>query len=139
MSERGCQLHTRAQRFAVCWNRYQPPSLKNKSGNISVLVGLWRFLVFILRKCRNIFLSDACVYYKGFSRARALPVHSWNHWGNEQTSVDVGRKSSKKDLFFCRKGHSCLVLLWPGLGLTNIVAGFVIAIICLCFEFKGQI
>lgn len=68
----------------------------------------------------------------GFSRAHALPVHFWNHWGNKQTSVGMGRESFKKALSFCRNGHSCPVLLWPGLGLTDVVAGFVVAAVSLC-------
>lgn len=68
----------------------------------------------------------------GFSRAQALPVHSWNHWGNKQTSVDMGSESSKKALSLCRKGHSCPVLLWPGLGLTNIATVFVVVVIRVC-------
>lgn len=68
----------------------------------------------------------------GLSRAHALPVHSWNYWGNKQISVDMGSESSKKGLSLCRKGHLCPVLLWPGLGLTNIFAGFVVAAVSVC-------
>lgn len=67
----------------------------------------------------------------GFSGAHALTVHSWNHWEISK-HVDVGSESCKKALSLCRKGHSRPVLLWPDLGLTNIVAGFVVPIVSLC-------
>lgn len=73
-----------------------------------------------------------CLCVFGFSSAHALPVHSWNYWGNKQTSVDMGSESSKKGLSLCRKCHLCPVLLWPGLGLTNVVAGFVVAAVSVC-------
>lgn len=151
MSEKGVSpaYQSRAGIFAVCWNWCLPPSFRNKSGNVSVHGRLWGFLGFTLRECRNIPISSAwcsCVYIMGFSRAVAhvLPVCSWNQWGNKHTSaVHGGRESStecsKGSLFLCRKSCSCPVRLWSGLGLTDVVAGFVAAVISVCvLNSKGK-